>query len=103
MLISVKAANHIENYRLQLTFNTGETGEVDLQDLVFKYQAALSLRDINQFKKFFLDEWSTVSWDCGFDISPETLYERATGKRLEWLYDKAEHSTEIHQDELIEM
>ena len=42
MIISVKAANHIENYRLQLTFNTGETGEVDLQDLVFKFQDAFS-------------------------------------------------------------
>jgi len=45
----------------------------------------LPLRDIDSFKEFKLDEWATVVWDCGFDVSPETLYERATGKRIDWL------------------
>ena len=40
---------------------------------------------IDDFKSFQLDEWSTVVWSCGFDVSPETLYERATGKRMEWV------------------
>jgi hypothetical protein len=43
------------------------------------------LRDIANFKDFKLDEWSTVTWDCGFDVSPETLYERAIGKLVNWL------------------
>jgi hypothetical protein len=34
---------------------------------------------------FKLDEWSTITWNCGFDVSPETLYERATGKQIHWL------------------
>ena len=38
-----------------------------------------------EFKKFYLDEWPTLAWPCGFDLSPESLYERATGKRIEWL------------------
>ena len=84
-MISVEKANYIHDYRLHLTFNTGESGEVDLRDLIFKYNAAQPLRDIEGFKTFKLDEWSTVVWDCGFDVSPETLYERATGKRIEWL------------------
>jgi hypothetical protein len=42
------------------------------------------LRNIDDFKVFQLDEWSTVVWACGFDISPETLYERATGKHIDW-------------------
>jgi hypothetical protein len=33
---------------------------------------------------FQLDEWPTIVWDCGFDLSPEYLYELATGKRPTW-------------------
>ena len=85
MIVTITTADYLEGYRLLLHFNTGESGEVDLQDIIFKYNAALPLRDIEVFKKFKLDEWSTVVWDCGFDVSPETLYERATGKRINWL------------------
>lgn len=85
MIISVKTAKYIDAYRLNLVFDTGESGDVDLQDLVFKHEAASPLRDTNYFKSFSLDEWATVVWDCGFDISPETLYERATGKHVTWL------------------
>ncbi|MFZ2726545.1 MAG: DUF2442 domain-containing protein [Methylococcaceae bacterium] len=87
MIITVQQAHYLDNYRLQLVFNTGETGTADLQDIIFNYQAALPLREIIQFKTFKLDEWSTVVWDCGFDISPETLYERATGKTVAWLHN----------------
>lgn len=88
MIVSVKTATYLDNYRLNLVFNTGESGDVDLEDLVFKYDIATPLRDKEYFKSFDLDSWSTVVWDCGYDIAPETLYERATGKRLEWLnYD----------------
>jgi hypothetical protein len=85
MIVSIKSAEYLDAYRLNLVFDTGESGDVDLQDIVFKYTAALPLRDINNFKSFKLDEWATVVWDCGFDVSPETLYERATGKRVDWI------------------
>jgi hypothetical protein len=85
MVISIKAAKYLDDYRLNLVFDSGESGDVDLQDLVFKYAAATPLRDTNYFKSFHLDEWATVVWDCGFDVSPETLYERATGKPINWL------------------
>ncbi len=85
MIITVKQAHYLDGYRLHLLFNTGESGQVDLQDLIFKYKAAAPLRNIDDFKSFQLDEWSTVVWGCGFDISPETLYERATGKHMDWL------------------
>jgi hypothetical protein len=85
MIITLQTADYLDNYRLHLIFNTGESGIVDLQDLIFKYNAAAPLRDRTNFKEFKLDEWSTVTWDCGFDISPETLYERATGKQINWL------------------
>jgi hypothetical protein len=85
MIVSVKSAKYLDAYRLNLVFDTGESGDVELQDLVFKYAAASPLRDINYFKSFKLDEWATVVWECGFDVSPETLYERATGKSVNWI------------------
>jgi hypothetical protein len=38
------------------------------------------LRDEKEFARFFLDEWPTLAWPCGFDVAPEALYERVTGQ-----------------------
>ncbi len=95
MIISVNQADYLGDYRLQLRFDNGESGEVDLQDLIFKYPAAEPLRDKSCFQQFCLDEWSTVVWDCGFDVSPETLYERATGKQVGWLATPPKQATDF--------
>ncbi|MEI6875261.1 MAG: DUF2442 domain-containing protein [Spirochaetota bacterium] len=42
------------------------------------------MRNPEAFATFHLDEWPTIVWDCGFDLSPEYLYELATGKRPAW-------------------
>jgi len=76
--VSVKEARYLDGYRVWLRFNTGETGEVDLTDLVFAYPTAEPLRDPAAFAAFHLDEWPTLAWDCGFDVAPESLYARAT-------------------------
>jgi hypothetical protein len=78
--ISVCAAKYVGDYRIWLKFNTGESGEVDLHDLVFSHQAAEPLRDRSVFADFHLDSWPTLAWDCGFDVDPESLYERAIGR-----------------------
>ena len=85
MIMNVQEARYLDGYRIWLKFNTGESGEVYLRDLIFKYNVAAPLRDSEKFKQFKLDAWPTLTWDCGFDVSPETLYERATGKVIEWL------------------
>ncbi len=78
-MIFVTDAEYHSDYKIKLTFNTGEQGIVDLYDLIEKYTIAHSLKNINAFKQFYLDEWPTLAWPCGFDVAPETLYERATG------------------------
>lgn len=85
MIITIEEAKYIKDYRLWLRFNTGENGEIDLEDILRKYPIATSLLDIENFKSFYLDSWPTVAWECGFDLSPETLYEKVTGKELTWL------------------
>ncbi|MGD9788709.1 MAG: DUF2442 domain-containing protein [Sulfuricellaceae bacterium] len=84
MIITVQEARHVAEYRVWLRFSSGESGEVDLKDLVFKYAAAAPLREVEKFSRFYLDSWPTLAWDCGFDVSPETLYERLTGKAPAW-------------------
>ena len=44
--------------------------------VVNKYGIAASLRDPKVFSQFYLDSWPTIAWSCGFDVAPETLYER---------------------------
>jgi hypothetical protein len=84
MVVDVERACYLDEYRIWLKFNTGESGVVDLRDLVFKYPAAEPLRNIEAFKQFYLDSWPTLAWECGFDVAPEALYERATGKCHAW-------------------
>ena len=84
-MISVKNASYEKDFQIRLSFNTGEEGVVDLRDLIQKYKVAAPLRDPVAFSKFHLDGWPTLAWDCGFDVAPETLYQRATGKQVAWL------------------
>ncbi|MDD5676056.1 MAG: DUF2442 domain-containing protein [Chitinivibrionales bacterium] len=78
--ITVSQARYVQDYRIWIEFSTGESGEADLKELVFKFPIATSLRDPVKFAKFHLDEWPTLAWDCGFDVDPEYLYEIVTGK-----------------------
>ncbi len=74
-------AKYIDGFRVYVKFNTGESGEVDLRDVIYKYDVARPLRDPSRFSEFYFDSWPTLCWDCGFDIAPESLYSRATGKK----------------------
>lgn len=75
-IISVK---HLENYKLEVIFETGEKGIIDLANIekkgVFK-----RFEDINYFKKAYIHE-GVLTWAPGdIDIAPETVYFLATGK-----------------------
>lgn len=83
-MIAITEANYQSDYRIKLKFNTGEEGVVDLSDLIKRYDVAAPLKNVSEFQQFYLDEWPTLAWSCGFDIAPETLYERATGNRAPW-------------------
>ena len=84
MVITLKNAEYLDGYRLRLTFNTGESGIVDLKGLVQHTPQAAPLRDLQAFQQFHLDEWPTIVWPCGFDLAPEYAYHLATGKSQDW-------------------
>ncbi|MBE0546786.1 MAG: DUF2442 domain-containing protein [Rubrivivax sp.] len=83
----ITEATYAGDYKVALRFDTQEAGIVDLHELIHKYEAAAPLRDPAAFARFRLDDWPTLVWDCGFDVSPETLYARATGKPVQWTTD----------------
>lgn len=78
--IYILEARYIRDFKVFLKFSTGESGEVDLKETIFKYEITKPLRDLKAFSKFYLDSWPTLAWECGFDIAPESLYFMATGK-----------------------
>ena len=69
------------DFVVYVEFNTGEAGEIDLQDIVYKYKQAKPLRNTDEFSRFYLDSWPTLAWECGFDIAPESLYRKLIEKQ----------------------
>ena len=80
--VYILKAKYVKDFKIFVTFNTFESGEVDLKDVVYRYEIAKPLRDASVFSKFYLDSWPTLAWDCGFDIAPESLYFRVTGNKI---------------------
>jgi hypothetical protein len=73
--IKVTEAEYLDDYRILLTFNTGEQKEVDLKDHlngeIFK-----PLRDKNIFMQFTVNkDLDTIVWSNGADIAPYSLYD----------------------------
>lgn len=83
-MVSIQQAKYEGHYKVWLKFNDCKEGVVDLVDIPSRYKAAAPLHDENMFASFMLDEWPTLTWPCGFDLSPEFLYERMTGRAPSW-------------------
>lgn len=71
----VKNAKYIADHKVWLVFADGKNGEIDLsQKLKNKKGVFEPLQDISYFKNFKIIG-STLSWENGADIAPESLYE----------------------------
>jgi len=69
------SARPLSGYRLDLRFEDGVQGEVDLSPLVGKGVFAV-WKDPAEFQKVFIDpESHTVAWPGDIDLCPENLYE----------------------------
>jgi hypothetical protein len=76
---------YLGDYKLKLTFETGETGEVDLSDYVNYCGVFSRFADLNYFRQVYLDS-GVLTWPDDVDIAPETIYSMATGKPLpDWM------------------
>ncbi len=74
--VYLENAEYVGDFKVHLQFNDGKSGEIDLKDTIYEHDVASVLRDPREFAKFHLDSWPTLAWDCGFDLAPESLYEK---------------------------
>ena len=83
-LIWVTAANYIEAFKIELSFNDGLTATVDLSEKMKSLPIYQPLLNPLAFKKFTLNSW-TIEWENGADIAPESLYRLAKEQENEVL------------------
>ncbi|MBI5344721.1 MAG: DUF2442 domain-containing protein [Deltaproteobacteria bacterium] len=79
MYYEIKEARHIEGYKLEITFENGKNGIIDLQEYINKGGVFARFSDFEYFKRFYINkELGVLCWPDGLDIAPETLYHEAT-------------------------
>lgn len=77
MLVNVIDAKYIDGYRIEVLFNDGRKGIVDLTDAL-RGPAFESLKDESEFRRFAVDvELETLVWENGADLAPEYIYFQA--------------------------
>ena len=82
MYFNITEAKYIKNHEIELHFEDGSVGKVDLSKYIEHGTVFDKLRDIEYFKSFRI-EYGTLIWGKDeLDIAPETLYADATGKTV---------------------
>jgi hypothetical protein len=81
----INGVKSLGDYRLELVFDDGVTGVVDLSDLVGKGVFAL-WRDRAAFARVRIGTSGELIWDDQVDLCPDALYLKATGKKPEDLF-----------------
>ncbi len=73
-LVHVRA---LGGYRLNVRFDDGTAGEIDLTDRLFG-PVFEPLKDEEMFQQVFVDEFGAIAWPCGADLAPDGVYRRLT-------------------------
>jgi len=90
MMHKIVKAKPTENYRLDLTFDDGVRGIVDLSDLVGRGVFAL-WNDYGEFQKVGIGETGELIWSNQIDLCPDSLYLKVTGKNPKELFPALKH------------
>lgn len=87
---SVINAKYIKDYKIEVFFEDGKRGIVDFKKYIENFKPYECLKDIEYFKKFFINkEIKALCWPGDIDIAPETLYHEATGEPYpDWMKDE---------------
>jgi hypothetical protein len=75
----------LPDYRLELTFDDGVNGVVDLSELVGK-GVFVFWRDPRAFKQVKIGSFGELVWSDQVDLCPDSLYLKVTGKKPEELF-----------------
>jgi hypothetical protein len=83
MVYDVTSARHAGEYRIELEFEDGSHGIVDLSRFLTRGGVFERFSDMAYFRSFAVDsELGTLTWPGDVDIAPESLYAEATGRGL---------------------
>jgi hypothetical protein len=78
MIIDVTEVTILEDYNLLLHFNDGNSGEVNIKELVPFEGIFKPLQDYKYFSKVYVNhDIGTICWENGADIAPDFLYQKA--------------------------
>jgi hypothetical protein len=72
MYPSVEKVKALDNYKLELLFDTGETKYFDLSSYL-DHGIFQELKDIHLFNQVFVS-FDSIEWPNGIDLDPEVLY-----------------------------
>jgi len=76
MILHVKEAKYLHGYVIEILFNNGTKGIVDLS-AELEGEIFEPLKNLKFFKKFKIDPiLETIVWSNGADIAPEFLYDK---------------------------
>jgi hypothetical protein len=90
MLHTVKKAQYLEEYKIQLSFNDKSVKIVDLSKMLKNAKnMLLPLRDVDYFRQVKCDG-TTLIWPNGVDLCPDVLYRM--GKSVKYPRSKAKHA-----------
>lgn len=74
-MINVIAAKYLHDYKIEITFDDGKKGVVDLFETLKNDHRAIfkELLDKEKFRQFEVKA-DTIVWRSGLDLAPEFLY-----------------------------
>jgi hypothetical protein len=84
-MIKVTKFKILSGYRLELVFNDGTTGVVDLSDLVGKGVFSF-WSDRQFFEQIQIGSFGELVWADKIDLCPDSLYLKVTGKTPEDIF-----------------
>ncbi len=79
------AAKPLDDYCVQLSFDNGETGIVDLSYLVGR-GVFVAWQQPGFFDKLVVTEYGALEWPGELDLCPDALYLQMTGKKPEDIF-----------------
>jgi hypothetical protein len=65
----------LSGYRLDIAFDDGTTGEIDLTDSL-RRRLFEPLKDEKMFREVAIDEFGAIVWPCGADLAPDGVHRR---------------------------
>lgn len=78
---SVTNVTPSDDYTLQVSFDNGECGTLDMKPYL-DFGVFQRLKDRNAFKRVRVS-FDTVEWDSGIDLDPEFVYEKCRKNRAQ--------------------